>query len=303
MSNVLFYAATVLIWGSTWLAIKFQLGQVDPMVSVAYRFALAAALLLAYCRLAGLRMRFSLREHQFIALQGAFLFALNYWMFYIAEIHLTSGLVAVVFSTMVVMNMINGALLLGSPIEPRVIIGAALGLFGIGMVFWPELSAFSLADQGFHGLLLCLGATLMASLGNIVSARNQQHQLPILQTNAYGMGYGALLTLICAALSGRPFSFEVSWSYIGSLAYLAVFGSIVAFGCYLTLIGRIGAARAAYTTLLFPIVALGFSTAFEGYHWTLPAVAGISLILIGNVLVLQKRVRAAAVENCRRPAC
>ncbi len=293
MRNALFYAATVLIWGSTWLAIKYQLGSVDPLVSVAYRFAVAALLLLGFCIVSRRPMRFGAREHLFIALQGIFLFALNYWMFYLAELYLASGLVAVVFSTMVILNVVNAALLLGTPIEARVILGGALGLIGIGLVFWPEMRAFNFSGQGSHGLMLCLGATLMASLGNIVSARNQRNRLPIIQTNAYGMGYGALLTFAYVLLSGRSFSFDTSWAYLGSLLYLAVFGSIIAFGCYLSLIGRIGAGRAAYTTLLFPLVALGLSTVFEGYHWTLPAFAGILLILFGNILALRKTPRHA----------
>ncbi|BCR03657.1 membrane protein [Desulfuromonas versatilis] len=301
MSNFLFYTATVLIWGSTWLAIKFQLGSVDPLASVAYRFALAALLLLGFCLLSRRRMRFSLREHLFIALQGGLLFAINYWMFYLAELYLASGLVAVVFSTMVILNVVNGALLLGTPIEARVIVGGALGLFGIGLVFWPELRAFDFSGQGVQGLLLCLLATLMASLGNIVSARNQRHGLPIVQTNAYGMSYGALLSFAYVLVSGREFGFELSGAYLGSLLYLAVFGSIVAFGCYLTLVGRIGAGRAAYTTLLFPLVALGLSTLFENYHWSLSAVAGILLILAGNVLALKKPRRRAAVPTPEAP--
>jgi drug/metabolite transporter (DMT)-like permease len=145
--NFVFYAGTVLIWGTTWLAITFQLGVVDPMISVIYRFALAAALLQVYLRVAGLRMRFALREHLYIALQGTLLFALNYWIFYAAELYLTSGLVAVVFSTIVFQNILFGALLLGDPIRPRVVFGASLGLVGIGLVFWPELSSFNLSDH------------------------------------------------------------------------------------------------------------------------------------------------------------
>ncbi len=288
MNNIIFYSATVLIWGSTWLAIKFQLGQVDPMLSIAYRFSFAALLLFLWCRLLRLNMHFSRRDHLFIALQGALLFALNYWLFYRAEEHLTSGLVAVVFSTMVIFNMVNGALLLRSPIEPRVLLGALAGLSGIAMVFAPELSSFSLADDGFTSLLLCLGATFSASLGNIASARNQRQKLPILQTNAYGMAYGAAMMYLLALVTGRSFSFDTSFAYVGSLLYLAVFGSMIAFGCYLSLIGRIGADRAAYTTLLFPLVALAISTAVEGYTWSPSAVAGVLLILAGNVLVLKK---------------
>ena len=224
-----------------------------------------------------------------MALQGLLLFAFNYWLFYIAETVLASGLVAVVFSTMVVMNMVNGALFLRMPLNVRVILGAVLGLSGIGLVFWPELAAFSLDDQGFYGLTISLIATLSASLGNIASARNQKFRLPVIQTNAIGMGYGALAMFVVALASGATFSFEFTFSYVASLLYLSIFGSIIAFGCYLSLVGRIGVDRAAYVTLLFPLVALALSTVFEGYHWSGMALIGVVLILLGNLLVLRKR--------------
>jgi drug/metabolite transporter (DMT)-like permease len=288
MRNLLFYVATVFIWGSTWIAIKFQLGTVDPMLSVGYRFSLAAILLLLWCRIRRLPMRFSATEHGFIALQGIFLFSLNYLLFYIAEFQLTSGLAAVVFSTILLMNMVNGAIFLKSPLDMKVFAGAFLGLFGVALVFKPEIASFSLDHAGLRGILLCLLATFSASLGNILSARNQKHKLPIIQTNAFGMGYGALLMLFVAWLSGRPLTIETTPLYLGSLFYLAIFGSIIAFGCYLSLIGTIGADRAAYATLLFPLVALAISTVWEGYHWTGSAVTGMILILSGNFLMLQR---------------
>ena len=288
IKNLLLYTITVFIWGSTWLGIKFQLGQVDPLVSVVYRFCAATALLFAWCGLRRLPMRFALRDHLFIALQGACLFAVNYWLFYLAEVHLTSGIVAVVFSTIVFWNIINGRIFLKTPIRANVVCGSGLGIVGIGLVFWPELSGFSMDDAGLRGFLLSVAATLMASFGNILSARNQRHGLPVVQTNAYGMGYGALLMLAAGMAAGKPFGIDPSATYLLSLVYLALFGSVVAFGCYLTLVGRIGADRAAYATLLFPIIALIISTLFEGYRWSLPAVAGVAVILAGNALSLAK---------------
>jgi len=286
------YTSTVLIWGTTWLAIKFQLGSVDPMISVFYRFLLAALILISYCRIFGLKMRFTVKEHLFMAVQGLFLFAINYWLFYLAEVYIPSGLAAVVFSTLVLMNIVNARIILGAAIRLKVFWGAVIGLIGIGLVFWPELSAFSLTDDSFLGLTLCLLATLTASIGNIASARNQKFNLPIIQTNAYGMAYGAVIIGMVALLSGKTFNFEMTSAYIISLMYLAVFGSVIAFGCYLTLIGRIGADRAAYSTLLFPLVALTISTVFEGYQWSPAAFFGLSLIITGNFLVIHKKTAA-----------
>ena len=289
MNSAVLYTASVLIWGTTWLGIKFQLGRVDPMISVFYRFALAAIILLTYCRVFGLNMRFKQREHLYIALQGAFLFSINYWLFYIAETYITSGLAAVVFSTIIFMNIIVGRIFLREPIRFRVLSGAFVGLLGMGLVFWPELSSFSLDDKNFLGLVLCILATLSASLGNITSAYNQKNRLPVIQTNAYGMTYGAVFMGVIALLSGKPFGFEATIGYIGSLFYLAVFGSVIAFGCYLTLVGRIGADRAAYATLLIPIVALCMSALFEDYQWTTPVFLGMLLILAGNFLALYRK--------------
>lgn len=285
--SLLLYLLTILIWGSTWLGIKFQLGAVDPLASVVYRFSLAATLLLLYCFVTRRRLRFSVSQHGFIFLQGTCLFALNYWLFYVAELYLTSGVVAVTFSTMVLWNPLLGRWLLGTPLRPVVLAGAGLGIIGIGLVFWPELAALDLSDTGFRGLLLSLTATLLASLGNILSARNQKSGLPVIQTNAIGMTYGALVMLGVALTLEVPLSFDPRPAYVISLLYLAIFGSIVAFGAYLTLLGKIGADKAAYATLLFPIVALALSTIWEDYHWTPAAITGVSLIIVGNFIALR----------------
>ncbi len=289
MKNFLFYIMIVLIWGSSWIGIKFQLGIVDPMVSVGYRFALAAVLLMLWCRLRKLPMRYTRKDHFFIALQGLFLFCLNYLFFYLAELHLTSGLAAVIFSTILLMNIVNGAIFLKSPLDLRIICGGILGLFGIILVFMPEVFSFSLNSDNKRGILLSVLATYFASLGNILSARNQKHHLPIVQTNSFGMAYGALIILAMAFLTGKHFQFVPSFEYIGSLVYLSVFGSIIAFGCYLALIGNIGADRAAYATLLFPLVALAISTVWENYQWTGSALFGVVLILCGNILIIQRK--------------
>ncbi len=297
-ANILFlYGSTVIIWGTTWLAIKFQLGSVDPMVSVLYRFIAAAVILVVYCKLRGLNMRFGLKDHIFMALQGLVLFSVNYWLIYLAEVHVTSGLVAVIFSSIVFMNMVNGALLLGSPIRSNVVLGGGIGVLGIVLVFWPQLESFSLSDKAALGLLLTVISTFMASLGNIISARHQKYELPVIQTNAYGMAYGAVIMGVIAIVLGGPFSFDRSFAYIGSLFYLSLFGTVIAFGCYLKLIGKIGADRAAYVTMLFPIVALGISTVYEGYQWTAYNITGMAVILIGNWLVLNKKAMAKGLSS------
>lgn len=302
MKNLLFYLMTVLIWGSTWIGIKMQLGVIDPVVSVAYRFTLAALILLFWCLVRRLKMRFDIREHGFMALQGLLLFGFNYLLFYVAELYVTSGLAAVIFSTILLMNMINGSLFLKLPADRRVIFGGFLGLIGIVLVFRPEITSFSLDNDGFIGVMYCLIATLLASLGNIASARNQKHGLPIVQTNAFGMGYGAAAMFLVIFLTGKPLAFDPSPMYVGSLLYLALFGSVIAFGCYLTLVGNIGADRAAYATLLFPIVALLISTVWEDYQWTLSSGAGVVLILLGNLWMLSRKTTSRRKSVSGHPA-
>jgi drug/metabolite transporter (DMT)-like permease len=288
MNNLLLYLATVAIWGSSWIGIKLQLGVVPPELSVLYRFIVAAALLLAWCRLRRLNLRFTWRQHVAMAMVGLPLFSLNYVIFYVATAYLTSGLVAVTFSTILIMNILFGALLIGSPIRPRVALGALFGLAGLSLVFWQDLAAFDTGSDGLIGLGLSLIATALASLGNVASARNQKAGIPVMQGNAIGMAYGALCTLIVILLRGTPFVFDPSPLYVGGVLYLAIVATIIGFGCYLTLLGRIGADRAAYTSVVFPLVALCLSTIFEGFEWTKPALAGVGLIVAGNVIVLAK---------------
>ena len=178
---------------------------------------------------------------------------------------------------------------LNSPIRLVVVLGGGIGIVGILLVFWPQLTSFSLSDKTALGLVLSAVSTFMASLGNIISARHQKYNLPVIQTNAYGMAYGGRIMGGITIILGKPFSFETSFLYISSLLYLSFFGTVVGFGCYLKLIGKIGADRAAYATMLFPIVALGISTVYEGYQWAAHNIIGMAIVLIGNWLVLNKR--------------
>jgi drug/metabolite transporter (DMT)-like permease len=288
LKNLILYSVVTFIWGSTWFAITFQLGGVDPLVSVCYRFITAAVLMLLFCRLGRLNLRYSLREHLHILLQGFSLFGVNYWLVYLAECHLTSGLVAVLFSALVFMNILNAAVFLGSPIRVRTIGGAIVGVIGIVFVFKEELLSFSLSSSNSIALIFALAAAYLSSLGNIISAHNQRSNLPVLQTTAFGMMYGAVLMLVITLFLGKPLHFEISVGYIASLLYLSVFGSIIAFSCYLTLVGRIGPGKAGYVALVTPIVALLLSTLFEAYQWNIETLVGVLLILYGNLTILQR---------------
>jgi drug/metabolite transporter (DMT)-like permease len=261
---------------------------VDPLVSVFYRFLLAAIILFVYCSIIKMNLKYTAKQHLLMALQGIFLFGINYWLVYLAEVHLKSGLVAVIFSTIIFLNIFNGFVFLKSKIRFDVVASALIGFVGIILVFKDHLLEFNFSSEESLGLILSFLSVIGASLGNIISAYNQRNKLPVVQTNAYGMFYGALLMLLLVFITDTPLSFDASFSYIGSLIYLAVFGSIIAFYSYLTLLGKIGADRAAYVTLVFPIIALLLSTFFEEYTWTLFALLGVALITFGNFLMLKK---------------
>ncbi|MEM7551277.1 MAG: EamA family transporter [Bacteroidota bacterium] len=287
-SNTFFlFAIPALIWGSTWFVIKFQLGSVDPLYSVSYRFALGGILLMLYIKSKGLSIKFSGRIHFMMLTQGVFLFGLNYWLVYLSEKYLPSGLVAVTFSTLIFMNIIFGTLFLKSPLNRKVIVGALLGLAGTAVIYKPEIESFGLGQDNVKGLLLCLTGVVFASWGNIASARNQKLKIPVVQSNAFGMLYGSLFMFLIALFTGKTINFDFSFSYLSSLAYLSVFGSVIAFGSYVTLIGKVGADKAAYAILVIPVVALIISTIFEGYEPSLYTFSGVALILIGNLLALR----------------
>ncbi|MDB5364966.1 MAG: hypothetical protein JWM77_893 [Rhodospirillales bacterium] len=302
--NIFLYASIVLVWGSTWLAIKFQLGDVAPSVSVCWRFALAAIAMALWCRARGLSLKLTRDQHARLALLGALLFCGNYELIYEAERYLTSGLVALIFSLLPLFNILLGSLLLGRELSLRALLGVGVGVTGVVIAFWPDIVAFDLGKSGSVGLAIALGGTVLASFGNLVATRNAQRSVPVLPGTAIAMGYGALCCAVLVLLRGDRFTVEVTAPYLLSLAYLAVFGSVIAFGFYLTLLGRIGPERAAYSALVIPIVALLMSHFFEGYEWSTRLSLGLLLTLGGNAITLLKlpmrrrREAAVAVASC-----
>lgn len=298
MSNALLYAITVLVWGSTWLAIEFQLGVVAPEVSVVYRYAGASLLLFAWSRIRGLRLAFGLREHLRFFLLGMLLFGLNYILAYRAQIYISSALTAIVFTTMVWLNIVNARLFFGVRAGWRVLAGALLGVAGVVTLFAPQVSELAMSDTVLYGSILAFCGALIASFGNMASQSAQKSGLPVVQSNAWGMFYGMVITTFIAAFQGHEFIFDWSPGYVGSLLYLTVFGSIVAFGAYLTLLGRIGAHKAGYAMVMFPVVALVLSVIFEDLEVDASVVIGTLLVLAGNVFVLNTKGRPVLKSSC-----
>jgi len=283
------FAGTVLIWSTTWLALKFQLGTVDPQVSIVWRFLIAAPLMFLLCRLAQVPVRFPLHMHLRFAALGLFLYSTNFILFYNAGAYVVSGLLAVIFSLASLTNIALAALFLGEPLRVRVVLGAALGLGGVALMFWPELDVAALGSGPLVGLGLGLLGCLSFSSGNVLAVRLHRDGVPVLSANAWGITYGVAVNAVVALAAGSAFIVEPTPRYVLSLLWLAIPGSVVAFWLYIALLSRIGADRAGYTAVLSPVLALVVSTLVEDYRWSWPALAGLLLVAAGNVLVLSRR--------------
>ncbi|WP_350580534.1 DMT family transporter [Pseudomonas sp. HY2-MNA-CIBAN-0224] len=286
--NLFLYVLTVLIWGTTWIALKLQLGVVAIPVSIVYRFGLAALVLFAVLLLSRKLQVMNKRGHLICLAQGLCLFCVNFMCFLTASQWVPTGLIAVVFSTATLWNALNARVFFKQKIARNVIAGGALGLLGLALLFWPELSGHTATPQTLLGLGLALIGTMCFSAGNMLSSLQQKAGLKPLTTNAWGMLYGASMLAVYCAFNGIPFDMEWNTRYIGSLLYLVIPGSVIGFTAYLTLVGRMGPERAAYCTVLFPLVALNVSAFVEGYQWTASALAGLVLVMLGNVLVFRK---------------
>jgi drug/metabolite transporter (DMT)-like permease len=283
------YGLTVFSWGFSWIAMKGQVANVAPEVSVFWRFVLAASVMLGWSLIRRERLAFPLRTHLRFAALGLFIFSTNFTLFYYGAKYLPSGLLAVVFSLASVFNLILGVILFRQ--RPKLIIlGAGLiGFTGIALMFWPQIAGAELNFDALLGLALCTVGTLSFCLGNMVSTSNQKAGISITSATTWGMIYGMALLGTFSLLRGDSFAVDLTLTYLGSLAYLSIIASVLAFASYLTLLGRIGPARAGYSTVIFPVVALTVSTIFEGYVWTFAALLGLVFVIAGNVIMLRSR--------------
>ncbi|NMP31753.1 EamA family transporter [Thalassotalea sp. M1531] len=298
MNNSVLYLLTVLIWGSTWIAINYQLGDVAHEASIAYRFGLAAAVLFIYCWLKKLPLTMNKQQHLSLILFGMALFGFNYFLLYQAQENINSALACIGFSTLLLFNIINARIWYKTPITSQVVLGGSLGLIGIVILFWPEVKSLSLTDATLYGLILCLIGTLSASMGNMISIRNQKAKMPVVQSNAWGMLYGTIFMIFMVIVQGKTFTFEWTTPYISSLLFLSIFGSVIAFGCYLSLMTKIGPHKTSYANILFPAVAVAISTVVEGFAWNNYTIFGFLAIMVGNFVVLAKpRAAKKAIEQ------
>jgi drug/metabolite transporter (DMT)-like permease len=213
----------------------------------------------------------------------------SYVCVYYAERHVVSGLVAIGYSASPLLNMLGMRLFFGAAMTARVATGAALGIAGILLVFWPEFASMRTDGSVSLGAAFTAASVVLSALATMVAHRNHDAGLPIWQTMAWGMLYGSIFTLCLALAFGQPLGFELTAGYIASLLYLSVLGSILAFGAFLTLLSRVGAARAGYVGVMVPIAALVVSGLFEGFHWQALTLVGVAVSVAGNVIILRGR--------------
>ncbi|WP_252177874.1 EamA family transporter [Endozoicomonas sp. 4G] len=297
MSNATLFCICSLVWGSTWYAVSWQLGTVDAMWSIAYRFLSGALLLWLICRFRGRFSGFTRQQHLRLFFQGTFLCGVSYWLVYESEKFISSGLSALICTGILYSNVVIARFWLGHAIKRSVLIGAALGSVGILMVFFPHITQIDPSSQELKGLALALVAVLMFSMGSVSCEINEKDGLSVVPVTVFTMLYGGLEMVGLALLRGVPPSFDFSPGYLLSLVYLVVFGSVVAMTSYLSLIQRMGSDRTAYVDIVYPIIALLISTALEGYQWTPVSVLGVGIILLGNVFAMGNRFDRPRTET------
>ncbi|HEX2540829.1 MAG TPA: DMT family transporter [Caldimonas sp.] len=279
------FAVCVLIWGTTWHAITYQL-DFPAELGVALRFALGGAAVLLLCRWRGEPLRFGRRMHVALAAQGVFMYGVSYVCVYHAERFIPSGLVAVGYSAAPLLTGIAAALLFGGPLGPRFVAGGMLGIAGVGLMFWPEIVRPSSGRGAGLGVAFTVGAVLLSCLGSLVASRNRHRGMPLFPALGFGMLYGALAAGVVALALGRPLTLPSAPVWWLALVYLALAGSVLTFACFLTLQDRVGVGRAGTVGVMTPVLALAMSLLFEGYRPTVVTFAGVALALLGNTLML-----------------
>jgi len=291
MNNFILFGITLFCWSPTWYVIKFQLGYVDPLVSVFYRFLAASILIFIYLIIKNKKLKFSLNYHVWFLFFGVCLYSVNYVFFYLSNTYLISAFPAIVFSTVVIMNILGEAFYFKKKPSKKTVAGAAIGMIGIIIIFNDEIFNFSLSNGAHVGLFLALLGTFCASTGNMVHQRNLNNNFPLIETIAYAMLYGSFVTLLITQIKGTELLFEYSFSYIISLAYLSIIGSIFAFIFYLKLLEKVGAGRAGYVGVIMPVLALLISTIFEDLELQIDLIIGLIILIIGAVLVINQKIK------------
>lgn len=284
-----------LIWGSTWLVIKDQISEVPPSWSVSYRFMIAAAAMFVLVALRRTTFRLDRTGHVLAMILGIFQFSFNFNFVYYAELFITSGLVAVLFALLMVPNAVLGRIFIGQKISGQFIAGSAIAAVGIALLFWHEYqSSTASLDQVLLGLVLTFGGILSASIANVMQAGERLKSYPLLTVLAWAMLWGAVINIVISWATVGPPTYETRSTYWAGIIYLGVIGSVVTFPLYFAIIREIGPGRAAYSSVLVPIVAMILSTMFEGFEWTILPAIGAVIAMLGLIVALKaKKVKSS----------
>ena len=296
------FAICVLAWGTTWHVVTYQVTAVAPEVSVAVRFALAGGFVLLLCRLRRYRLRFALREHALLLLQGAFLYGVSYIGIYYAERYIPSGLVAVGYSASPLLAGIGAALLFGIEINRRFVFGGVLGVAGVALIFWPEFGKARVGLAVALGAGLTATSVLLSAVGSLAASRNRARGMPLWPAMGFGMLYGAAVCTAIGWVRGVEFALPSAPAWWFSLAYLALAGTVLTFACFLTLQDRIGPGPSGSIGVMTPLLALAVSVALEGYRPGLFTALGATLAVCGNVLMLLQRSPSGRPPTRIRPS-
>jgi drug/metabolite transporter (DMT)-like permease len=297
------FAICVIAWGTTWHAITYQVSDMPAEIGVALRFAIAGAVVLLACRWRKVSTSFSLADHAALALQGVFLYGVSYVCVYHAERFVPSGLVAVGYSASPLIAGVGAALLFGTALTRRFVTGGVLGLAGVALIFWPEITRPETGGSAALGANLTMASVLLSSVGSLAASRNRHRGLPLLPSMALGMLYGALAAALVALALGRSVAWPSAPSWWISLAYLALAGSVLTFACFLTIQDRVGPGPAGTIGVMTPLLALVVSLVFEGFRPDIATAVGAALAVAGNALMLTPGApRAGAPRRDARAA-
>lgn len=286
MNNTLLYVLTVLIWGTTWFSIKLQIPHAPAEISILYRFILASLILVGWCGVRKISLKFRPIDHVYLFLLGVSMCSVHHIFIYSATVHVASGVVAVIFSTVSFFNIFYNYVFYGAVPRWNVLCGVFLGILGLAIFFAPDFMDINIQNKTMQGILFAGIGSMIFSLASVITKRNQREHINTLPAVTMASIYGACIILAYSLIKGIAFVFPESTVYWSAVLYLTILGSIVAFLCYLKLVRNVGAAMAGYAAILFPPVALFLSSLFEDYQWHCLHVLGLSLVLIGNVLVL-----------------
>ena len=287
--NALLFVSTLLCWSPTWYIIKFQLGYVDPLISVFYRIGLACIIIFAVLFLTNQKLKFKLYDHVWFLALGLCLFSSNYIFFYLANTYLISDVVCIAFSANLILNIIGEKIIYKTNATYQTWIAGVLGAIGIFIIFNKEILNFNLNNSTHIGIVLSFIATFFWSCGNMIHVRNSKNKMPFFSTIAYGMLYGCIFTLCVAKVRGAEILFEISLPYISALLFLSIFGTVFAFYLYLNLVNNIGAGRAGYVGVFMPVLALLISTYFENLEWSQSLIIGLPILLLGSILIINQK--------------